>query len=360
MSSLTNQNLILIEGAATYERILADVRELETDEAIHHILDFVKIYPEFAPAHNDLAVLFYQAGNSLKSLAYYEKAHKLDPGNITYRKNLADFYFVELGWAGDAVRTYLDILKDNPFDIEALNALGNISLHLGRKAQARQYFSRTLQLDGDNAEAKQALQQLPPPVELPSDQRQISNSTRPSTQVPEPVACVNQDDSLFQQVSCGAPLGADELYQQATYYISTDNLDKAVAQFESLLSEHPDYAAAHNDLGVLYQKTGEIQKSREHHEAAVSLQPDNDIFQKNLADLLCTGFEAFEEALAIYVRLLAKNQCDVETLRAIAHICILVGQQADATHFLELILAMKPWDQDARATIRSLNATTSQ
>jgi len=111
-----NQNLVLIEGAATYERILAAVRDVEFDEGIRHIKDFLKIYPEFAQAHNDLAVLYYRSGNSLRALAHYEKAHKLEPGNITYRKNLADFYFVELEWTDDAVLTYLDILKDNPFD----------------------------------------------------------------------------------------------------------------------------------------------------------------------------------------------------------------------------------------------------
>ena len=137
MPSSTNQNLILLEGAATYERILADVREVETDEGIRHIKDFIKIYPDYAPAHNDLAVMYYQTGDGLKALAHYEKAHKLDPKNINYRKNLADFYFVELEWTGDAINTYLDILKDNPFDIEALNALGSISLQIGRKELER-------------------------------------------------------------------------------------------------------------------------------------------------------------------------------------------------------------------------------
>src|SRR6185369_5077043 len=100
---MNSQNLILLEGAATYERILADVRDVEIDEGIRHIKDFLKIYPDFARAHNDLAVLCLQAGDSLKALAHHEKAHKLDPANITYLKNLADFYFVELEWTGDAI-----------------------------------------------------------------------------------------------------------------------------------------------------------------------------------------------------------------------------------------------------------------
>ncbi|HQB39615.1 MAG TPA: tetratricopeptide repeat protein, partial [Deltaproteobacteria bacterium] len=146
MNLEAQQNLVVIEGRATYERITSAFTGLETEEAIGQIVNFLKIYPEFAQAHNDLAVYYYKAGNSLKALAHYEKAHKLAPRNITFLKNLADFYLIELDWADDAIHIYLDILKDNPFDIEALNALGAISLRIGRKEQSRQYYSRALQL----------------------------------------------------------------------------------------------------------------------------------------------------------------------------------------------------------------------
>ena len=188
MQSTANQNLVLIEGAATYERIMADVREVEIDEGIRHIRDFIKIYPDFAPAHNDLAVMYYQTDNRLKALAHYEKAHKLDPRNVTYRKNLADFYFVELEWTGDAINSYLGILKDNPFDVEALNALGTISLQIGRKEQARQYFTRTLQIDADNQDARYALRQLPEALPAPAAPRQLSHhSPRPVERQAEPI-----------------------------------------------------------------------------------------------------------------------------------------------------------------------------
>ncbi len=363
MSNAANQSLVLIEGVATYERILAELRELETDEAIRHILDFIRIYPDFAVAHNDLAVLFHREGNLLKALAHHEKAHKLDPGNIVYRKNLADFYFVELEWAGDAVRTYLDILKDNPFDIEALNALGTISLQLGRKEQARQYFSRTLQLDADNVDARQALQQLPAPTAPSPEHRQISRELdsvnrqfqqRTSSQFAD--ASLENRSSHYQPTPAPTVLpGADELYLNAVSQANNGDAPEAIHQLENLLSYYPDFALAHNDLGVLYQKSGELSKSRQHHETAARLQPDNELFQRNLADLLCAGFGELEEALSIYVKLLSQNQYDIDTLKAIAHICLEVGQKSDAEYFLQKILSIQPWDEDARSAIRSLN-----
>jgi Flp pilus assembly protein TadD len=358
-----NQNLILIEGAATYERILADVREVEIDEGLRHILDFLKIFPDFAKGHNDLAVMYYQTGNSLKALAHYEKAHKLDPGNITYRKNLADFYFIELEWTGDAIHIYLDILKDNPFDIEALNALGTISLQIGRKEQARQYFSRILQLDANNYEARQALQQLLPPSTGASELQQIPQVTPQvcRTEQPSPIASVTPTfQNLFHVVQPEPARSPDEVYREAVSLVNADRPNEAIQLLETLVAQNPNNALAHNDLGVLYQKSGDVHKSRHHHEAAARLQPANTIFQKNLADLLCNGFGALEEALTIYVKLFAENRYDIELLKAIAHICLEVGKQDDARFFLERIVDIKPWDQDASEALRAIKSTVAQ
>ena len=379
MKLSANQNLILIEGAATYERILADVREVEMDEGVRHIKDFLKIYPDFAQAHNDLAVMYYQTGNSLKALAHYEKAHKLDPGNITYRKNLADFYFVELEWTGDAIHTYLDILKDNPFDIEALNALGSISLQIGRREQARQYFSRTLQLDTGNQDAQQALQQLAPPTAALPGSMQVAQQAVPLMRKPEQPASipatptfkdlfrVAEPDTKSGYEAVAPPIqnafaaqapepvrSPEELYREALQLANAGKADDAIKLLEKLLTLDSNHAAAHNDLGVLFQKSGELQKSRQHHEEAARLQPANKIFQKNLADLLYIEFYEFEEALDIYVRLQAKAPQDIEILKAIASISQTVGKESDARFFLERILTLQPWDRDAQEMLKAM------
>ena len=373
-----SQNLILIEGAATYERILADVREVEVEEGLRHIQDFLKIYPDFAKAHNDLAVMYYQAGNSLRALAHYEKAHKLDSANIIYRKNLADFYFVELGWTGDAIHIYLDILKDNPFDIETLNALGSISLQIGRQEQARQFFTRTLQLDTSNQDAQQALQQLSPLAHPMPNTIQMAQSAALSIRKPEQPAGtaaapsfkdlfgISESDVVpsspvappVQNVHCTSAPDSErtpeEHYREATSLAGTGKVDDAIKQLEKVLMLDANHALAHNDLGVLYQKSGEIQKSRHHHEEAARLQPANKIFQKNLADLLFVEFYEFEEALNIYVRLQAKMPQDIEILKAIASICQTVGKEFDARFFLDRVLTLQPWDREAQEMLKAM------
>ena len=385
MSDSNNKHLILIEGAATFERILADLHEVELDERIRHLKDFLKIYPDFGRAHNDLAVMYYQDGNTLKALAHYEKAHKLDPSNLTYRKNLADFYFVELEWTGDAINTYLEILKDNPSDVDSLNALGAISLKIGRKEQARQYFNRTLQVEHNNHEAIQALQQLPvstsEATSLKPLQHKLSQSTAPVEttlaadkkdnafagqnlnflQIPPEASSIQPPEASFQSLFNIAPSQpvstSEELYNTAMNLVNADRTAEAIQTLETLVAQDINHTSAHNDLGVLYQRQGELQKSREQHEAAVRLNPGNTVFRKNLADLLCSGFGAFEAALEIYVKLFAENSYDVETMKAIAHVCLEVNKPEDARFFLEKALAIKPWDQETAAALHTLKTS---
>jgi len=354
MNQLAQHGLVVIEGRATYERIVTYIREVEPEEAIRQIQNFLKIYPEFALAHNDLAVLYYQSGNGMKALAHYEKAHKLEPSNITFRKNLADFYFVELEWADDAIQTYLDILKDNPFDVETLNALGTISVQIGRREQARQYFTRTLQLDTINSQARQALQQLGGQLPLAPQQTQIANPTQPPPAAPTPCqafAAAVQVAPVFQE----PPKSPEQLHRQALEQANTGNNIEACRLLEGLTVRFPNYAVAHNDLGVLFQLEGDLVQARRHQEEALRLQPGNLNFQKNLADLLYIACGETEEALKLYVKILGCNPRDIETLTALSTICIETGQPDDARIFLESILKLEPWNNQARETLTTLS-----
>lgn len=358
MNQQNLQGLVVIEGRATYERIITAVRDMEPDEALRQIQNFLKIYPEFALAHNDLAVLYYQAGNSLKALAHYEKAHKLEPSNVTFRKNLADFYFVELEWADDAIQTYLDILKDNPFDVETLNALGTISVQIGRREQARQYFSRTLQLDTVNSQARQALQQLGGALPMPSQPPAAQIAIQPYQPVPERPATAVQYPSAAQVQSPACqepPKSPEQLHRQALELANSGKKGEARQALNELLARYPGYAAGHNDLGVLCQQENDLVQARRHHEEAYRLQPGNVTFQKNLADLLFVACGETEEALRLYVKLLDGNPRDIETLKALSNICIEVGKTDDARSFLESILKIEPWNSEARESLAMIS-----
>ena len=60
-------------------------------EAIGALRVFLGLYLDYALAHNDLGVLYFKEGEKEKAHKHYELASQLEPDNLTFQKNLADF-----------------------------------------------------------------------------------------------------------------------------------------------------------------------------------------------------------------------------------------------------------------------------
>ncbi|QXE90372.1 tetratricopeptide repeat protein [Geomonas subterranea] len=120
----------------------------------------VALYPEFAPAYNDLAVLAYQKGDKDTARRNYEKAAALAPGNNTFQKNLADFYFVEGYDVDGAINIYLDQLRKEPLNIETLMSLGKICAILDRPEEAETFYGKVIHLEPWNRDARECLDTL--------------------------------------------------------------------------------------------------------------------------------------------------------------------------------------------------------
>jgi Flp pilus assembly protein TadD len=110
--------------------------------------------------HNDLGVLRYRLGDIKGAQHAYERAVELQPANSSFRKNLADLYFAELGKVDDAIRIYLDLLRTQPRDLETLTGLGQICSSVGRPEEAKSFYRRALEIEPWNAEVRGALQAL--------------------------------------------------------------------------------------------------------------------------------------------------------------------------------------------------------
>ncbi|GFO68530.1 hypothetical protein GMLC_21090 [Geomonas limicola] len=143
-----------------YERVQGLVSEGDLSGAARELETTLKSYPGFAPAHNDLAVLSYQEGDKEKALHHYEQAAVLAPGNSTFQKNLADFYFVEGHDVDGAIAIYLKLLEKEPKNIETLMNLGKICTVLERPEEAKSFYGKVTQLEPWNQDARECLANL--------------------------------------------------------------------------------------------------------------------------------------------------------------------------------------------------------
>ncbi len=295
-----------------YEAFQPLMQKCPPQEVIAVLQQVVRVFPEFARAHNDLGVQCYRAGDKKAARDHYQKAVELQPHDIVFLKNLADFHFVEEQRVEEALRLYVRTLEVEPRDVETLTVTGHICVSLKNFDDAKVFYARVLEIEPWNAEVRANLDKL-------------------------------------NHISAASEVGQkpQELYTAAARLASDGNAPEAMRTLERLLRMDPQFALAHNDLGVLSFNAGDKTRALEHYEEAVRLESDNITFKKNLADFYYVAQQRIEDALRIYVEVLEKAPQDLETLTALAQICTSLNRIDDAEVFYRRVLEIEPWNADA-------------
>jgi tetratricopeptide (TPR) repeat protein len=307
-----------VSAEEQYADIQTMVNDGRQNDAVSALETLLESYPDFAPAHNELGVLYYQQGDKDRALYSYEAAAILEPGNNTFQKNLADYYYVEQGRVEDAMQIYVKVLANDPEDPETLMILGHICVALHKFEDAETFYNRLLAVEPWNAEARENLDKL---------------ARRPD--------------------KFSASISAEEQYEKIQTLIENGD-SEAINLLEKLLISHPRFALAHNDLGVLYYNQGDKEKALNHYEQAARLEPHNLNFQKNLADFYFVESGRIEDALAVYNKVLEVDFGDVEALMSMGLICEALERPEDARHFYNRVLENEPWNADARQQLENL------
>ncbi len=313
----------LYEAQNAYQRLQATLTRDSVEAAISEIRTFLKMFPDVALAHNDIAVLYFKGGDSLLALAHYEKANRLQPNNPTIIKNLAEFYFVALKWSDDAIAMLTGLLNSYPDDFEILTALGAISIEVGRPDEARIFYRRALQRDPDNSQLRSILAELDGPV-----------SAAEYRSAPAP---------LFRPEAPASPPPASQSSAGST---ESDLLD--------MIKINPRNGIAHNNLGILRFNEGRFQEAADCYRMAVDSDPANPVYRKNLADLYYTALGKTDEAIEIYTDILKKHPRDTELLTALAIISRNNQLREQARVFIKRVLEIEPWNTEARDFLAGL------
>jgi len=304
-----------------YQSIQPLILDGRQDLAITAMSEFAEKYPDFAQAHNDLGVLYYQTGQKEKAFSHYQKASSLKPDNIIFQKNIADFYLVEKRDIEKSLSIYTQILSENPMDIETLLAIGQVCVALNKYEDAAAFFNKIVDIEPWNQTAWKALE------------------------------LISQSDSEKISVRQESP---DSLYQKVRACLTSGKQKEAIELLEEMVELFPDNALAYNELGVLHFKLGDKIKSLSYYQKAVQIEPANPVFQKNLADLYLVEFGQTEKALTIYLKVLKQEPADLETLFALGYSCIQMEKFEDARIFFDRILAIEPWNLTAQEFVDSL------
>ncbi len=135
--------------------------------------------------------------------------------------------------------------------------------------------------------------------------------------------------ATISQASLNIPANARKEYTKAEKPMKNGNWAEAQLRLEKAIALYPQFAAAHNDLGVVFMNTGEKQKGRAAFEKAVEIDSNYGRAYRNLAIvMLSEGNPA--EAMPPAEKALVSDPLDPQALMLVAQICLQVGKMEDA------------------------------
>ncbi|MHB1311032.1 MAG: tetratricopeptide repeat protein [Gemmatimonadaceae bacterium] len=139
-----------------------------------------------------------------------------------------------------------------------------------------------------------------------------------------------------------------------------DGLPAAIVQYEETLRLKPDHARAHYALGVALLRVGRNAESVPHFEAALRLEPGNNLLVANASYLL--GVEYMRtparaaEAAALFAEAVRRKPGIAETHDALGEALLAAGRPDAARAEFETALRLAPGDERALANLARMPA----
>jgi tetratricopeptide (TPR) repeat protein len=291
----------------------------DLEQARTYLRQLVQQGPDNAGDWARLALTFYHLNEIGEFEAALGRALELDPNHVEALRMLGHLNFNH-GSIADAAQQYGKLLKQAPDDVEVITALGVCFYKMRDYESAQMMFERVLELNPENALAKDNL-----------------HAVKLKLHPPEPVKPAGE------MKSAGAKQTAhvDKLLNEAQTLITAGNLQKACAALRRAAELAPNDADIFATLGSYLYQLGDCPSSQEALARAVELRPDSADFQTRLAVTLLTQskISEFESALS---RALELDSDHVPALRLLADLNLQQGKYRDAADTYFRILRKDP------------------
>ena len=142
-------------------------------------------------------------------------------------------------------------------------------------------------------------------------------------------------------------------FNLGVYYQKMGNIANAIKEYEAVLMLDPNNAEAHNNLGVIYREKNELDKAAEHYQFVVSLNPGMEEAHNNLGVIYYLKGN-YREAGAEYRKALELNPGNLKSLINIGLVYKSQGQTKKAIEIMEDVLAEDTFQTEAHYNLAIL------
>ena len=219
-------------------------------DAQNYYQKVLKIDPNYAPAHNNLGVIYKNLQENQKARDCYEKAIEIDPIYVEAHYNLG-VVFKELGDLQKAKSCLEKTIEINPNYAGAYSNLGVLFKELGDLQKAKACYEKAIKINPNHVDAHYNLGVLF--KELGDLQKAKACFEKAIEINPNHVEAYGNLGVLFKKL---------EEHQKAKYC------------YEKAIAINPNYAEAHNNLGGIFKDLGNLQKAKACYEKAIKFKPD--------------------------------------------------------------------------------------
>lgn len=207
--------------------------------------------PDYAEAHNNLAIILRNRGRLGEAASHYQEALRIRPDYPEAHVNYAALLAARGSSAG-AAGHFEEALRLRPDYVDAHHGYAGLLAGKGELARAAEHYAEALRFRPDSAEVRSNYA-----IVL----EDLGRATEAAEQYREALRLRSDYPAAH--------------YNYALLLEGAGDLDEAEAHYREALRLWPEYGEAHNNLAALLHTRGNLDEAEKHYRAALRLRPDD-------------------------------------------------------------------------------------
>ena len=246
----------------------------DLERAEKHLKRAIAINSRNLQAYNHLGEVYLSQDRVDEAESMYTTMVEIDPNRASGHLGLGKVFQKRREYE-KAAESFQQAIRKKPSDDQPFLHLAQVLMRLGKRGESRKALERYRELNEKREEIIRLRNAIRSKPDDPALLLRIAKAHMDRSEYKEAVAylegCLRIDPLSDQAHSIAGAL-----------YLRLHQVDRALPHIQKVLELQPDAAMDWNNLGVCHQLKGELQKAAEAFGKAVSLEPENRNFKKNL------------------------------------------------------------------------------